>query len=397
MEMIRKQIEAAATDAFNSLQAIRRHLHMHPELSYEEVETSRYISEQLAKAGIEHQCNIGGHGIVGFIRGKNPGRKVIALRGDMDALPIQEAGDHPYKSKNPGKMHACGHDVHTTCLLGAALILNGLRSEFEGTVKLIFQPAEEKLPGGASLMIADGVLENPRVGSIFGQHVHPPLEVGKVAFRGGMMMASADELFLTVKGKGGHAALPQNFIDPVLISAHIITAVQQIVSRNANPVIPTVISFGKVTANGATNVIPDEVKIEGTFRTFDEDWRKEVHERIRRIAAGIAESMGGSCEVHIPKGYPHLKNNEALTARAVEWAREYLGDDQVEEMPLRMTGEDFAYYSHHADACFYRLGTGNAEKGITSPVHTNTFDIDEQALVTGAGLMAWLAVCELAS
>ncbi|MCP4120882.1 MAG: amidohydrolase [Bacteroidetes bacterium] len=395
--MIRQQIINEAEASHHDLVAIRRHLHQHPELSFEEKETMAFISNQLDAFGIEHTNNIGGFGIVGLIKGKNPEKKTVAIRGDMDALPIQETNQVEYCSTVPGKMHACGHDVHTTCILGAARILHQHRESFEGTVKLIFQPAEEKLPGGASIMIKDGVLEQPKVDSIFGQHVHPPLPAGKVAFRPGMMMASADEIHMTVKGRGGHAALPQNVIDPVLISAHIITSLQQIVSRKANPGVPTVISFGKISANGATNVIPDEVRIEGTFRTFDEAWRKEVHTLIQKMATSIAESMGGSCDVLIPEGYPHLKNHEALTQNASDWAKQYLGEENVEVMPLRMTGEDFAFYTHHADACFYRLGTGNPSKGITSPVHTSTFDIDEDALKVGAGLMAWLVLNELAS
>lgn len=395
MSALKESIKQNVESNFQSLIDIRRHLHQHPELSFEEVETAKFISKQLTDIGIEHQTDFGGHGLVGLIKGKNPEKKTVALRADIDALPIQETNEVDYKSKVDGKMHACGHDVHTTCLLGASKALHEIRNELEGTIKLIFQPAEEKLPGGASIMIKDGVLENPKVNSIFGQHVHPPLEVGTVAFRPGIMMASADEIYLTVKGKGGHAALPQNVIDPVLIASHIIVALQQITSRNAHPNVPTVLSFGKVIANGATNVIPYEVKIEGTFRTFDEEWRKVVHEKIRKIATGVAESMGGSCEVHIPKGYPHLRNNEALTLKTIDWAKEYLGAENVKEMPLRMTGEDFSFYTHHADACFYRLGTGNSAKGITSPVHTSTFDIDENALKVGAGLMAWLAVKEL--
>jgi amidohydrolase len=389
---IKEKVEAH----YQEMVSCRRHIHQFPELSFEEVETAKFISKKLSEYGIEHTTNVGGNGIVGLIQGKNPSKKIVALRADIDALPIQETNTKEYASKIAGKMHACGHDVHTTCLLGAAAVLNQVKDNFEGTIKLIFQPAEEKLPGGASIMIAEGVLENPKVNSIYGQHVHPPLSVGKVAFRPGMMMASADELFLTVKGKGGHAALPQNVIDPILIAAHIIVAMQQITSRNAIPTVPTVISFGKVIANGATNIIPSEVKIEGTFRTFDEVWRKEVHQKIRNIATGIAESMGGSCEVEIPNGYPHLKNNEALTLRSIDWAKEFLGSDNVEEMPLRMTGEDFSFYTHHADACFFRLGTGNETKGITAPVHTSNFDIDEEALKVGAGLMAWLAIQELA-
>ncbi len=395
MEQLKKLIKQNIETQFSNLVDIRRHIHQHPELSFEEEETAKYISNELSKFGIEHQTNIGGYGIVGLIKGKNPEKKTLALRADIDALPIQETNTVDYKSKVAGKMHACGHDVHTTCLLGAANILNNIKDHFEGTIKLIFQPAEEKLPGGASIMIKEGVLENPKVNSIYGQHVHPPLQVGKVAFRSGMMMASADEIHLTVKGHGGHAALPQNIIDPVLIASHIIVGLQQITSRNAHPGVPTVISFGKVTANGATNVIPYEVKIEGTFRTFDEKWRKEVHQKIRKIATGIAESMGGSCEVNIPIGYPHLKNNKKLTNRTIDWAKEFLGAENVKEMPLRMTGEDFSFYTHYADACFYRLGTGNEAKGINSPVHTSTFDIDEDALKVGAGLMAWLAVKEL--
>ncbi|MEZ5006531.1 MAG: M20 family metallopeptidase [Chitinophagales bacterium] len=395
MEQIKASIKKITEENFDELVNIRRHIHEHPELSFEEIETAKFISQKLTEFGIEHQTNIGGHGIVGLIKGKNPDKKTVALRADIDALPIQETNTIDYKSKIDGKMHACGHDVHTTCLLGASNVLNQVKDHFEGTIKLIFQPAEEKLPGGASIMIDAGVLKNPTVDSIYGQHVHPPLEVGKVAFRPGMMMASADELYLTVKGQGGHAALPQNVVDPVVIAAHIIIGLQQITSRNANPGVPTVISFGKVIANGATNVIPYEVKIEGTFRTFDEDWRKEVHQKIKKMASGIAESMGGSCEVDIPRGYPHLKNNVELTNRTIDWAKEFLGEENVEEMPLRMTGEDFSFYTHHADACFYRLGTGNASKGIVSPVHTSTFNIDEDALKVGSGLMAWLAIKEL--
>lgn len=395
MEQIKASIKKITEENFDELVNIRRHIHEHPELSFEEIETAKFISQKLTEFGIEHQTNIGGHGIVGLIKGKNPDKKTVALRADIDALPIQETNAVDYKSKIDGKMHACGHDVHTTCLLGASNVLNQVKDHFEGTIKLIFQPAEEKLPGGASIMIDAGVLKNPTVDSIYGQHVHPPLEVGKVAFRPGMMMASADELYLTVKGHGGHAALPQNVVDPVVIAAHIIIGLQQITSRNANPGVPTVISFGKVIANGATNVIPYEVKIEGTFRTFDEEWRKEVHQKIKKMASGIAESMGGSCEVDIPRGYPHLKNNVELTNRTIDWAKEFLGEENVEEMPLRMTGEDFSFYTHHADACFYRLGTGNAAKGIVSPVHTSTFNIDEDALKVGAGLMAWLAIKEL--
>ena len=374
----------------------RRHLHAHPELSFQEVETGKYVSARLTEWGIEHRHGMAGNGVVALIKGKNPKKRTIALRGDMDALPIREANDVPYKSQNDGVMHACGHDVHTTALLGAARILHELRHRFEGTVKCIFQPGEELLPGGASIMIREGVLQNPRPAAIFGQHVHPPLRAGMVGFRPGMYMASADEIYVTVKGRGGHGAMPQDCIDPVTITAQMIVALQQIVSRYADPGIPSVLTFGKINSTGgATNIIPNEVKLEGTFRTMHEKWRMEAHKRMKRIAETLAKSMGGACEFNIVKGYPVLFNNEVLTLRAKQWAIELLGPDRVADLPMRMTSEDFAFYSQELPACFYRIGTGNPERGITAPVHTNTFDIDEAALETGMGVIAWLAVREL--
>jgi amidohydrolase len=321
---------------------------------------------------------------------------VIALRADMDALPIKEANDVPYKSKKEGVMHACGHDAHTSSLLGAARILNEIKDNFEGTIKLIFQPAEEKTPGGASIMIKEGVLENPKPLSILGQHVHPPLEAGKVGLKGGIYMASSDELYLTIKGKGGHGAMPQECIDPILIAAHIITALQQIVSRNADPSVPTVLTLGKINSKGgATNVIPDEVKIEGTFRTLSEPWRNEAKRRMKKMAEGIAESMGGECVFTIEHGYPVLFNDEMLTDKVKNFMIEYAGAENVVDLPMRMTSEDFAYYSQEMPACFYRLGTGNKAKGITSGLHTDTFNIEESSLELSIGLLAWLAVKEL--
>lgn len=384
-------IQSLAAQYQEELIAVRRYLHAHPELSFEEVETAKFIASKLQEFGIEHQTNIGGNGIVGYIKGKNPDSKTIALRADIDALPIFEKNNCSYTSQNEGVMHACGHDVHTTCLLGAAKILNQIKEELNGTIKLIFQPAEEKLPGGASIMIKEGVLKNPTVESIYGQHVLPQLETGKVAFKSGISMASCDEIFITVKGKGGHGAVPHLAVDPILIASNIVIALQQIVSRNANPLMPSVLSIGKFIANGATNIIPEEVKMEGTFRTFDEKWRKEAHEKIKTICESIAEGFGGTCDVLIDVGYPFLNNDEILTNNAFQLAKEYLGEEHVEEMPARMTAEDFSYYSQVVPACFYRLGTGNAAKGITSPVHTPTFDVDENCLKIGAGLMAWIA------
>ena len=377
------------------LVANRHHLHAHPELSFEEYETAAFVQKQLTAYGIPFKAEVAGTGIVALIEGKNPGKKVIALRGDMDALPITEQNDVSYRSKNQGVMHACGHDVHTTSLLGAARLLNEVKDSFEGTIKLLFQPGEERIPGGASLMIKDGALKSPSPTAIIGQHVMPQIPVGKVGFREGMYMASADEIYFTVKGKGGHGAMPEMNIDPVLITSHIIVALQQIVSRHANPKVPSVLSFGKVTANGATNVIPDEVKVEGTFRTMNEEWRASAHQKIKKMAESIAEGMGGSCDIEIRKGYPYLENHPELTRLCREAAIEYLGEENVVDLDLWMAAEDFSYYSHEIDACFYRLGVRNEEKGITSSVHTPTFNIDEGALKIGAGLLAWLAVKSL--
>lgn len=389
-----EQIKEKAGAYFNQMVEVRRHLHANPELSFKEYKTSEFVTSKLDEFGIPYTKGYVKTGIVGIIEGSKPG-KIIALRADLDALPIFEENQKAYKSKNEGVMHACGHDVHTTSLLGAARILNELKDQWAGTIKLIFQPGEERLPGGASLMIKEGALENPKPQYIFGQHVLPSMEVGKVGFRPGMYMASADEIYMTVKGKGGHAALPHLNIDPVLITSHIIVALQQIVSRNAPPAVPCVLSFGKVTANGSTNIIPDKVMVEGTFRTMNEEWRAEAHQKIIRMARELAQSMGGECDIEVRKGYPFLVNDEELTLKARQNAIAFMGADNVIDMDLRMTAEDFSYYTQEMPGCFYRLGTGNVAKGITSGLHTSTFDIDEEALKTGMGLMAWLAVCEL--
>lgn len=392
--MLKDKISQLAQDIHQEVIGNRRHLHANPELSFEEYETSAFVKAKLDELGISYQ-NMADTGIVALIKGSKPSDSVVALRADMDALPILEANDVPYKSTKPGVMHACGHDVHTSSLLGTAKILTELKDEFAGTVKLIFQPAEERLPGGANLMIKEGVLENPKPQAVIGQHVMPHIETGKVGFRAGKYMASTDEIYVTVHGKGGHGAQPQQNIDPVLITSHIIVALQQIVSRVANPTIPSVLSFGKVIANGATNVIPNEVKLEGTFRTMDEEWRAKAHERMKKMAEGIAEAMGGSCDFNIMRGYPFLINEERLTANTRAYAEEYLGKENVIDLDIWMAAEDFAYYSQVSDACFYRLGTGNETRGISSSVHTPTFDVDEDSLRLGTGLMTYIALKQL--
>lgn len=393
--MVKDLIKSLAADYKASIIAHRRHLHANPELSFQEFETSSYVKRELEAIGITSIEMKADTGIVALIEGKNPVSKTIALRGDMDALPIEEQNEVSYKSTKSGIMHACGHDVHTSSLLGTARILFELREHFEGTVKLLFQPGEELIPGGASLMIKDGALKNPTPSGIIGQHVMPLIPVGQVGFRKGMYMASADELYITVKGKGGHGAIPESLIDPVLIASHLIVALQQVISRNGSPKIPSVLSFGRVEALGATNIIPNEVKIQGTFRTMDEVWRAKAHHHMTTIAKGLVEGMGGTVDFEVRKGYPFLKNAEALTSRAEEAAIEYLGAENVLPLDIWMAAEDFSYYTQEIDGCFYRLGTRNESKGIVSGVHTPTFDIDEDALEIGAGLMAWIAINEL--
>lgn len=391
---IKEQVQALAEQIFDDVVGFRRHIHANPELSFHEYETSAFVKEKLTSWGIPF-TEMANTGVVGMITGELPSDQVIALRGDMDALPILEANEKPYVSKNPGVMHACGHDVHTSSLLGSAYILNSMKASFGGKVKLVFQPAEELLPGGASIMIKEGVLENPKPHAMIGQHVMPLIESGKVGFRSGIYMASTDELYVTVTGKGGHGAQPHQNIDPVLITSHIIIALQQIVSRRADPRLPSVLSFGKVTANGATNIIPNEVKLEGTFRTLNEEWRAEAKILMKKMAEGIAESMGGSCEFTIKDGYPFLINEEQLTDNARGFAKDYLGEENVVDLDIWMAAEDFAYYSQATDACFYRLGTGNAGKDTMHSVHTPRFDIDEDALKVSTGLMAYIALKQL--
>jgi len=386
-ELINHQIKNLAKKYAAEFIAIRHHLHANPELSYEEYETSRFVQQQLTSYNIPFEIKAT-TGVIGLIKGKNPGRRVVALRADMDALPILEENDVPYKSTKPGIMHACGHDAHTACLLGAAKILSELKDGWEGTVKLIFQPGEEKTPGGASLLIKEGVLENPAPQTIFGLHVHTILPTGKLSFRGGMVMASADEIYITIKSKGGHAAAPHLTADTILIASHLIVALQQIVSRNNNPFNPSVLSITSFQGGNATNVIPSEVKLMGTFRAMDETWRFTAHQLIKKIATALVESMGAEIDIKIDVGYPHVLNNEKLSADARKKAEEYMGKENIEETELRMGGEDFAFYSHKIPACFFRLGCGNIAKGITIGGHTPTFNIDDNAIEIGVGMMA---------
>lgn len=386
-----EQLKSITKQYIPLLISIRHHLHAHPELSFQEFETSKYIGGLLNSWNISFK-NIAGTGIVGTIEGKDPSYKIIALRADIDALPITEENDVEYKSQHDGIMHACGHDVHTTCLLGAVKILNDLKDEWRGTVKFIFQPGEEKNPGGASLMIKDGVLENPKPEAIVAMHVHPGLNTGKLSFRKGLSMASADEIYITVKGKGGHAAAPHLTADTVLIASQIIVSLQQVISRNNNPFTPSVLSICSIKGGNTTNVIPSEVKLMGTFRTMDENWRYKAHELIEKQVIQIAEAMGATAEIKIDVGYPAVYNDAHTTENAVVLAKEYFGDDKIEETELRMGAEDFGFYAQKLPACFFRLGVRNEEQGIVHNVHTAKFNIDENALELGAAIMAWMGM-----
>jgi amidohydrolase len=389
--MLKEEIKALAAQFHQDIIKLRRHLHTYPELSFQEYKTSSFIKTQLDVLGIPWKP-VADTGILAMLEGDLESDQVIALRADIDALPIHENNVAEYASQHPGVMHACGHDFHTSSLLGTTKILLAIKNRFGGTIKLLFQPGEEVLPGGASLMIRDGVLDNPKPTAVIGQHAMPRLETGKIGIRKGKHMASMDAVIVRVVGKGGHGAEPHNNIDPVVIASHIIIGLQQIVSRMARPGDPTVLSFGKVIANGAINVIPNEVYIEGTFRAMNETWRDEAHKRMTEMATGIAASMGATCEFKIIRGYPFLINEEHLTEKIMHHASEYLGEENILPEDIWMAAEDFAYYSQAADSCFYLCGTGNSLKGITSSLHTPTFDIDENALQVSSGLMAYLAV-----
>ena len=368
---------------------IRRHLHAHPELSYQEFETSKFIQSKLAEWNIPFNV-IATTGVVGIIEGNNPSGRIMALRADMDALPIKEENNIEYRSVSDGVMHACGHDVHTTCLLGAAKILQQTKADWEGTVKLIFQPGEERNPGGASYMIRDGALENPRPQGIFGLHVHPGLDLGKLSFRKGRVMASADEIFITIKSKGGHAAAPHLTADTILIASTLIVSLQQIISRNNNPISPSVLSICSIQGGFTTNVIPSQVKLMGTFRAMDEAWRYKAHELIKKQTIALVAAMGAEADVLIDVGYPFVDNDPGLTENAWRLAETYHGKEQVEETELRMGAEDFGFYTHVVPGCFYRLGVRNTEAGIVHNVHTPLFNIDERTIEIGMGTMAWL-------
>jgi amidohydrolase len=387
--MLKEKILALAKQYAPEFINVRHHLHANPELSYQEFETSKFVQHKLTSLNISHTV-MATTGVVGIIKGSNAGKRIIALRADMDALPIEEANNVAYKSIKPGIMHACGHDVHTSILLGAAKILEQTKNDWEGTIKLVFQPGEEKNPGGASLMIKEGVLENPKPQGIIGLHVHPQLEVGKLSFRSGQVMASADEIYITIKGKGGHAAAPHLTVDTILIASHLIITLQQVISRNKDPFNPSVLSITSIQGGYTTNVIPSEVKLMGTFRAMDEVWRFKAHELIRKIATDVVTGMGAAIDLHIDVGYPTVYNNEVLNEKAKSLAAEIMGSTNIEETEKRMGAEDFGYYSQVIPGCFYRLGVMNQAKGITSGVHTPTFDVDENAIEKGMAIMAWL-------
>lgn len=391
--MLKETIQNLAREIHSDVIKHRRHLHTTPELSFQEFNTAAYIKKQLDEMNIPW-TSVANTGVLGIITGLSSDQ-VVALRADIDALPIHELNKVPYASQNAGVMHACGHDFHTSSLLGTARILNTLSDKFKGTIKLLFQPGEEVIPGGATLMLKDKVLDNPKPHAVIGQHAMPRIEVGKVGIKSGKFMASTDTLKVKVTGKGGHGAMPHLNVDPVVIASHIIIALQQIVSRMASPKEPSVLSFGKVMANGAFNVIPDEVCMEGTFRAMNEVWRNEAHQKMITMAERLAEGMGGKCEFNIIRGYPFLVNEEKLAAMVHDYAVDYLGKENVLDEEIWMAAEDFAYYSQVADSCFYLCGVGNKSRGISSSLHSPTFDIDEDALILSTGLMAYLAVKRL--
>lgn len=388
---MKSKIQILSESVFPYVCDVYKHLHSHPELSFQERETAAYIKHELTEMGIPFRDNIGTTGVLGVLEGKNPKRKIIALRADMDALPIQEETNLPYKSTITHCMHACGHDSHVASLLGVAKILSQIKDEFEGTVLFIFQPGEERHPGGARLMLQDGLFNEYTPDLIIGQHASVDYPVGTVAFRTGQIMASADEIHLTIKGKGGHGALPHLFNDTVLCASQILVSLQQIRARLSTPFTPMVLSFGKFIADGSTNIIPDEVKLSGTLRTLDEAWRVQCKEYIYRIATETAIAYGCTCEVELSDGYPSVSNDPQVTAKAIEYARELVGEERVKELEVRMTGEDFGFFSQQYPSTFYRFGIKGKANPTTGNLHTSTFQIDLDAFKTSVPVFAWLA------
>lgn len=388
---ISNQIHQLADKYFQEIIEIRRHIHQYPELSKKEKNTASFISKELDKIGIPHQKNIGGYGIVGLIEGEHDG-KTIGLRADMDALPIEETNTHDFVSKNPGVMHACGHDAHIASLLGAAKIIHVLKAQLKGNVKLLFQPSEESYPGGAIQMIDEGVLDNPKVDFMIGQHVFPELEAGEIGIKAGMFMASTDEIYITIKGKGGHGATPHLNINPIYIGSQAILNLQQLIDKYAPKHIPSILSFGRFVANGRTNIVPNTATIEGTLRTFDEEWRKEAHQRITQIVEETAREMGAKANVFIDKGYPFLSNEEMLTKKIKEHLSITLGNDKIKDLDYLMTAEDFAYFSQKVPSCFLNLGCANRSKGIYHNLHTSDFEIDESCLHTGMKILSSITI-----
>ena len=386
---LKQVIKKLSKENYQEVVEIRRHLHTYPELSFEEHETSKFIQSKLKEYGINFISGIAGTGVVALIKGKNPDSKCIALRADIDALPIQELNDVSYRSKKNGVMHACGHDVHTASLLVSGKILNLTKDYWSGTIKLIFQPAEEKFPGGANQMIKEGVLENPKVDKILGQHVSPELNCGLIGMCSGMFMASADEIYITVIGKGGHAALPDLNLNPIIIASKIIISLNNFFKKINDT--PCVFSIGSFSGGTMGNIVPDNVKIQGTFRAMNEQFREQSHIDIKKICDEIIKKEGGSCLVDIKKGYPFLKNDKKFTNHCFNYAKDYIESEKVINIPKRMTAEDFSYYSHYVPSCFYRLGVGFKNKSNRT-LHNSYFDINEKALELSVGMLSWLAI-----
>lgn len=383
------RIKQKAVEYYDEIVQIRRHLHQYPELSKQEFRTADYLCEQLDRIeGVSYRKGVGGTGIVGFLSGRNCEKQCVAIRAEMDALPLLEKTKLSFASCNTGVMHACGHDLHMAVQIGVLKILSDLRSEFEGRVMFIFQPSEEEHPGGAYSMLQENIFDEICPFAVFALHATPEMDAGTIGMKPGKYMASTDELYLTVKGKGGHGATPHLNADPVVMSAHIIVALQTLVSRSADPAVPTTLSFGKIMGMGKTNIIPNEVKIEGILRTFDETWRKTCHEKINEISQGIARVMGGSCEMTVDEGYPYLNNHASLTKHVFAWAMQYLDASCVYRLPLRMTADDFAYFAQKIPACYFRVGTRKKNAAITN-LHTDTFDLEEESMKTAMGIMVW--------
>jgi amidohydrolase len=386
-------ISQEVADLKDEMIRLRRNFHQHPELGFEEKWTADFIAKYLGGLGIEVQTGVGRTGVVGLLSGKGPG-KTLLLRADMDALPIQEENEVPYKSRNDGVMHACGHDGHMAILMTVARVMSHRREEFLGQIKFIFQPGEEGF-AGARFMIEEGVLKDPKVDAAFALHLINQMPSGVIGVRNGAFMASMDSFTIKILGKGGHAGLPEGGVDAVLMSGQVVSALQSLISKEVSPLTPLVVHVGTIHGGSAFNIVAEQVELKGTVRTLDETLQKSIPERMGRILKGVTEALRGTHELDYQFVYPPVINEESMTELVQGIAIQVVGEEKVIEIPPMMGSDDFAFCLKEVPGCYFFVGAGNSEKEIDPPHHNAQFDFDEDAMVVGAEVMVRVATTYL--